>query len=157
MTTKHQLNMDQTQVDAIADKLNELLADYSIFYQNARNYHWNITGRRFFELHEKFEELYEDLKQKIDEVAERILTLGHTPEHRYSAYISNASISEASIVSDGEQAVNEIMESLRILIDKQKVIGKMADEAYDNGTQSQLDGYIEEQEKLIWMYNAYRN
>ena len=157
MTTKHQLNMDQTQVDAIVDKLNELLADYSIFYQNTRNYHWNITGRRFFELHEKFEELYEDLKQKIDEVAERILTLGHTPEHRYSAYIKMASVEETPIVSDGEQAVNEIMESLRTLIDKQKVIGKMADEAYDNGTQSQLDGYIEEQEKLIWMYSAYRN
>lgn len=157
MTTQNQLNMDAKQVEAIANKLNELLADYSIFYQNARNYHWNITGRRFFELHQKFEELYEDLKLKIDEVAERILTLGYTPEHRYSAYIKTASIQEAPFVSDGEQAVNEIMESLQTLINKEKVIAKMADEAYDNGTQSQLDGYIEEQEKLIWMYNAYRN
>lgn len=157
MTTKQSLVLDQAQAQPIAEKLNVLLADYSIFYQNARNYHWNITGRRFFELHQKFEELYEDLKLKIDEVAERILTLGFTPEHRYSAYIQKASIKEAEIVTDGDQAVNEIMESLRILIDKQKEIGRMADEAYDNGTQSQLDGYIEEQEKLIWMYNAYRN
>jgi starvation-inducible DNA-binding protein len=156
MTTKQSLVLDQAQAQPIAEKLNVLLADYSIFYQNARNYHWNITGRRFFELHQKFEELYEDLKLKIDEVAERILTLGFTPEHRYSAYIQKATIQEADIVTDGELAVNEIMESLRILIDKQKEIGRMADEAYDNGTQSQLDGYIEEQEKLIWMYNAYR-
>ncbi len=157
MSPKHQLNLDEQQAQAIAQKLNELLADYSIFYQNARNYHWNITGRRFFELHEKFEALYEDLKQKIDEVAERILTLGETPEHRYSAYIKTATIEEAGIVADGEQAVNEIMDSLRTLIGKQKEIGRMADEAYDNGTQSQLDGYIEEQEKLIWMYNAYQH
>jgi starvation-inducible DNA-binding protein len=156
MTTKQSLVLDQAQAEPIAEKLNVLLADYSIFYQNARNYHWNITGRRFFELHQKFEELYEDLKLKIDEVAERILTLGFTPEHRYSAYIQKATIKEAEIVTDGEQAVNEIMESLRTLIDKEKEIGRMADEAYDNGTQSQLDGYIEEQEKLIWMYNAYR-
>lgn len=156
MSTKQSLVLDQAQAQPIAEKLNVLLADYSIFYQNARNYHWNITGRRFFELHQKFEELYEDLKLKIDEVAERILTLGFTPEHRYSAYIQKATIQEADIVTDGELAVNEIMESLRILIDKQKEIGRMADEAYDNGTQSQLDGYIEEQEKLIWMYNAYR-
>jgi starvation-inducible DNA-binding protein len=156
MTTKQSLVLDQAQAQPIAEKLNVLLADYSIFYQNARNYHWNITGRRFFELHQKFEELYEDLKLKIDEVAERILTLGFTPEHRYSAYIQKATIKEAEIVTDGEQAVNEIMESLRTLIDKEKEIGRMADEAYDNGTQSQLDGYIEEQEKLIWMYNAYR-
>ena len=156
MTTKQSLVLDQAQAQPIAEKLNVLLADYSIFYQNARNYHWNITGRRFFELHQKFEELYEDLKLKIDEVAERIRTLGFTPEHRYSAYIQKATIKEAEIVTDGELAVNEIMESLRILIDKQKEIGRMADEAYDNGTQSQLDGYIEEQEKLIWMYNAYR-
>lgn len=157
MSKNHALVLNEEQAQPIAEKLNVLLADYSIFYQNARNYHWNITGKRFFELHQKFEELYEDLKLKIDEVAERILTLGYTPEHRYSAYIQKATIQEADIVTDGDQAVNEIMDSLKILIDKQKEIGRMADEVYDNGTQSQLDGYIEEQEKLIWMYNAYRN
>jgi len=52
--------------------LNILLADYHMHYQKLRNFHWNVTGSNFFELHEKFEELYEDIKLKIDEIAERI-------------------------------------------------------------------------------------
>ncbi|MEL6257107.1 MAG: ferritin-like domain-containing protein, partial [Bacteroidota bacterium] len=55
----------------LAGFLNDLLANYSTFYQNTRGYHWNISGDKFFELHLKFEELYNDLFVKIDEVAER--------------------------------------------------------------------------------------
>ena len=71
------IGLDTAKSKVLAEKLNELLADYSIFYQNIRGYHWNIKGDKFFELHDKFQELYENLFVKIDEVAERIRTLGH--------------------------------------------------------------------------------
>lgn len=77
------------------EKLNDLLANYSLFYQNTRGFHWNIKGGKFFELHLKFEELYNDLLLKVDEVAERILTLGYTPEHKYSVYNKTAVIKKA--------------------------------------------------------------
>jgi len=63
----------------LATKLNELLANYQIYYQNLRNFHWNVSGPNFFELHAKFEELYNAATLAIDETAERILTLGERP------------------------------------------------------------------------------
>jgi len=81
MKNVNAIGIDSGKAKQLAEKLNVLLANYSIFYQNTRGYHWNIKGEKFFELHVKFEELYNDLFLKIDEVAERILTLGHTPAH----------------------------------------------------------------------------
>jgi starvation-inducible DNA-binding protein len=101
--------LHQDKAEELANKLNELLANYSIFYQNTRGFHWNIKGEKFFELHLKFEELYNDLLLKIDEVAERILTLGHTPEHSYSQYAKTSTIKESKKVSDGLIAVEQIL------------------------------------------------
>ncbi|MDZ7682793.1 MAG: ferritin-like domain-containing protein [Fodinibius sp.] len=83
MSDLNNIGLDKAQSKELEEKLSELLANYSVFYQNTRGYHWNIQGDNFFELHVKFEELYTDLQIKIDEVAERILTLGYTPSHRY--------------------------------------------------------------------------
>jgi len=105
---KSHIALDATQSEALAKKLNHLLADYHIFYMNVRGYHWNIKGEKFFELHVKFEELYTDLTVKIDEIAERILTLGFTPLHAYSDFIRTSDIPEKKDISDGMQAVNEI-------------------------------------------------
>ena len=66
------IGLDTKQAEDLVNELNELLANYSVFYQNVRGFHWNIRGERFFELHVKFEELYNDLFLKIDEIAERI-------------------------------------------------------------------------------------
>ena len=82
MKTTNRIGLDIDKSAELAALLNDLLANYSIFYQNTRGYHWNIRGNKFFELHVKFEELYNDLFVKIDDVAERILTLGHVPRHK---------------------------------------------------------------------------
>lgn len=86
MSNLNRIGIDNNKAIHLAEKLNELLANYSIFYQNTRGYHWNIKGEKFFELHLKFEELYNDLLLKIDELAERILTLEQTPKHNYTDY-----------------------------------------------------------------------
>ncbi len=149
------IGLNEVQSEALAEKLNVLLANYSFFYQNSRGYHWNIKGEKFFELHLKFEELYNDLLLKIDEVAERILTLGHTPEHNYSAYAKKASIKESKKISDGQEAVRQILDSLQIVIILQREILSLSAEAGDEGTNALMSDYIRAQEKMVWMYSAF--
>lgn len=92
MATKNQIGLDKSKSKILADGLNNLLADYMIFYQNTRGLHWNIKGEKFFELHLKFEELYNNLLIKVDEVAERILTLETTPLHTFEDFQKAAKI-----------------------------------------------------------------
>lgn len=139
----------------IAEKLNLLLANYSVFYQNTRGAHWNIKGEQFFTLHPKFEELYNGLVLKIDEIAERILTLGAIPTHNYSEYLNVSSIKESKEVSDGNKCVENILDSFKIVINLQRELLNITDKAGDEGTNSQMSDYITEQEKEVWMYNAY--
>ena len=139
----------------IAEKLNILLANYSIFYQNTRGAHWNIKGNDFFTLHLKFEELYDGLILKIDEIAERILTLGYHPYHNFSDYQKLSTIQESKEVSDGNKCILNILESFKIIIDIQRDLLDITDKARDEGTNAQMSGYITEQEKLVCMYNAY--
>ena len=84
------IGIDKAKADNLCVKLNQLLADYQVFYQNLRGLHWNIKGKEFFELHVKFEEYYDDAVTKIDEIAERILTLEGEPFHTCLLYTSDA-------------------------------------------------------------------
>jgi starvation-inducible DNA-binding protein len=149
------IGLDSAKSKQLADKLNELLANYSIFYQNTRGSHWNIKGQKFFELHLKFEELYNDLLLKIDEVAERILTLGHAPNHRYSDYKVVSKILESSQVTDGLKSVEDILNSFQIIISLQREILVISSDAGDEGTNALMSDYIRAQEKLVWMYSAF--
>lgn len=144
MKTTNAIGLENNNAKQLAEKLNELLANYSVFYQNTRGSHWNIKGEKFFELHLKFEELYNDLLLKIDEVAERILTLGHSPNHNYSDYTRISKITESKEVSDGIKSVTNILESFKILITLQREL-------------LILSADIRAQEKLVWMYSAFLN
>jgi starvation-inducible DNA-binding protein len=155
MSIKNAIGLDTEKAKDLADKLNELLANYSIFYQNTRGYHWNIKGEKFFELHLKFEELYNDLLLKIDEVAERVLTLGYTPNHTYSGYRTISKIQESTQVSDGIKAVENILASLQTLIILQREILIISADAEDEGTNALMSDYIRFQEKLVWMYSSF--
>jgi len=157
MKTLNSIGLDSNKSKLLADKMNLLLANYSIFYQNTRGYHWNIKGDKFFELHIKFEELYNDLLLKIDEVAERILTLGYTPNHRYSDYKSVSEIKESKMVSDGMKAVEDILSSFKSIITFQRELLSLSEDASDEGTNALMSDYIREQEKLVWMYSAFLN
>jgi len=139
----------------LAKMLNGLLADYSVFYQNVRGYHWQIKGEKFFELHLKFEELYNDLFVKIDEIAERILTLGYEPEFRFTYYLKNARIKESGNGRNAGRCVKDILNSLRVLLIDQRQILDYASRSCDEGTAAMMSDYIREQEKLIWMYSAF--
>lgn len=155
MSELNKIGLDSTKTKELAEKLNYLLANYSVFYQNTRGYHWNIKGDNFFVLHEKFEELYDDLVIKIDEVAERILTLGYTPEHQYTEYVKISEIPESAKVSDGIAAVHQILDAFEVTLKIQREILELSDDADDEGTNALMSDYISEQEKLVWMYSSY--
>ena len=157
MKTINQLGLDKEKTKQLTEKLNSLLADYMLFYQNTRGLHWNIKGEKFFELHLKFEELYTNLLLKVDEVAERILTLGATPLHTFDDYTNTSSIKSSKDISQPEQGVKLILDAFQILLIKQRELLDLAQEANDEGTNALMSDYIREQEKLVWMYSAYLN
>ena len=155
MSDTNSIGLHEASASQLAERLNVLLANYQIFYMNARGYHWNVKGPNFFELHTKFEEIYTDLLAKVDEVAERILTLGHQPLHAYSDYAKVSRIQEATNVHDGAECVRGLVQGYQALLELQREINSMAADADDEGTASQMSDYIREQEKTVWMLSAY--
>ncbi|MBL8003769.1 MAG: DNA starvation/stationary phase protection protein [Candidatus Kapabacteria bacterium] len=154
-TTLNDIGIDKKLAEKLSKSLNNLLADFQVFYMNTRGFHWNIKGVQFFELHLKFEELYSLLVIKIDEIAERIQTIGFIPCHSFESYLKLSSIKSVENVSNGVKAIEHILASLSILIKAEREIMSLAQEANDEGTSALMSDYIREQEKLVWMYKAY--
>ncbi|MBO6881628.1 Dps family protein [Winogradskyella sp.] len=152
---KNLVGLDSNKAEKLAEELNILLADYEIFYQNLRGLHWNIKGKEFFELHDKFEELYKDAFVKIDEIAERILTLEAVPLHVYSDYLKTTKIKEEKNVSDGTKGVQVVINNFKNLVEKEREILAIAADADDEGTVSLMSDYISQTEKTLWMFNSY--
>ncbi|WP_299680067.1 Dps family protein [uncultured Tenacibaculum sp.] len=139
----------------VAKQLNQLLADYHVYYQKLRNFHWNIVGENFFELHEKFEEMYTDARGKIDEIAERILTLQFHPVSRYSRYLKISSISENSPFQTDRDMIMILLEDHKKLLYQMNVVINKAEKVHDEGTIDLIGGYIKDLEKTSWMLNAW--
>jgi starvation-inducible DNA-binding protein len=155
MKKMNKIGLDEAMSAQLIEKLNNLLANYQVFYQNARGFHWNIKGEKFFELHLKFEELYNDLQIKIDEIAERILTLGGTPIHSFAGYLKVAGIKPIENETSGPVCVSHILDAFSILLLKEREILNLSAELNDEGTNAMASDYIREKEKLVWMYSAF--
>lgn len=150
------LNLDKEKTGKTVEQLNILLADYHLYYQKLRNFHWNIIGQNFFDLHEKFEELYDDAKLKVDEIAERILTLRFQPTSNYSDYLNISNIKESSSdLNDGEMVSILLDDHGKILKQMSKVI-ETAEKNGDEGTIDLIGAYIRELEKTSWMLDAWK-
>ena len=139
----------------LVDDLNTLLANFQIYYQNLRGIHWNIRGKRFFDLHPKFEELYNDAQLKIDLIAERVLTLGGTPLHTFEDYIHHNTLEIGKNISNDEKAVNLVVDSLTGLLVIERAILEKSGQVNDEGTNSLVSDFITEQEKTVWMMKAW--
>lgn len=155
MRTLDYLNLNEARVANVVTALQNLLADFQIYYSNLRGFHWEIKGRGFFVLHEKFESMYDDTATKVDEIAERILTLGGTPENKYSGYLKVARIPEVSGVTSSHEAVDNILNTYKHFIAEERKLIDLANEANDAVTADMLTGYLKEQEKMIWMLVAF--
>ncbi len=153
--TLNSIGLDSQKTKILANDLNTLLANFQIYYQNLRGIHWNIKGKRFFDLHEKFEELYTDANAKVDEIAERVLTLGETPLHTFEDYSAKAQVPVGKNISEDEKAVKLIVDSLTELLKIERQILDESDDANDEGTNSMMSDFITEQEKTVWMMKAW--
>ena len=149
------LGLPVKETEEIANDLNILLSSFQVYYQNLRGIHWNIRGKRFFDLHVKFEELYNDAQLKIDLIAERVLTIGGRPLHTFQDYVDNNKIKVGKNISVDEEAVHLIVTSLSDLLKIERELLNKSGEASDEGTNSMMSDFIKEQEKTIWMMKAW--
>ncbi|EAR01707.1 Dps family protein [Maribacter sp. HTCC2170] len=147
------LNADKSK--ELSHELNGLLANFQQYYQNLRGIHWNIKGKRFFDLHVKFEELYDDANLKVDEIAERVLTLGGVPMHTFEDYIESAKVPVGKNITKDEEAIRLIVGSLTQLLIIERGILNASDDAEDEGTNSMMSDFITQQEKTVWMMKAW--
>ena len=141
--------------EIIIVELNVLLSNFQVYYQSLRGMHWNIIGRRFFDLHLKFEELYNDAQLKIDLIAERVLTLGGRPLHTFEDYLKFNKLTVGKNISNDEASIQLIVSSLCQLLQIEREILSKASEINDEGTSSMMSDFVVEQEKTIWMMNAW--
>ena len=150
------IGLPSNEATVLATELNVLLANFQIYYQNLRGLHWNIRGKRFFDLHLKFEELYNDTQLKIDMIAERVLTLDAVPLHTFEDYIQHNQLEIGKEIHKDEKAIELIVSSLSKLLIIERVILKKSSEIDDEGTNSMMSDFITEQEKTIWMFKAWQ-
>ena len=149
------LGLPIKETGELVNELNALLSNFQTYYQNLRGLHWNIRGKRFFDLHIKFEELYNDSQLKIDLIAERILTIGGTPLHTFSDYIENSTLKVGKNISKDTEAVQLVSDSLVELLKIERSILEKSGHINDEGTNSMMSDFIVEQEKTIWMLRAW--
>lgn len=149
------LGLSSKETEKNIELLNELLANFQVYYQNLRGVHWNIRGKRFFDLHVKFEELYNNAQLRVDEIAERILTLGGVPLHTFADYLEVNKIKVGKNISDDETAVKLVVESLQGLLKLERVLLQTTGDIDDEGSNSLISDLITEQEKDIWMLQAF--
>ena len=149
------LNLDKEKIKATAKELDILLADYHLYYQKLRNFHWNIVGNSFFVLHEKFEELYDDAKLKVDEIAERILTLRFQPVSNYSDYLKISNLKESPSEMKDTEMVKTLLKDHGAMLKQMRSVIEKAEEANDEGTIDLIGGYIADLEKTSWMLDAW--
>ena len=138
----------------VVEKLNSYLSSVQIMYMNVRGYHWNIVGKQFFALHEKFEEIYNSLNEMADEIAERILMLDGKPLHSFTEYIKVSSIKERLNVSSADVTIKALLEDTVKLLEAEREILSLASDNDDEGTASLVSDFIGEQEKMMWMFSA---
>ena len=149
------LGFKSEDIKPVVNELNKLLSDYHVYYQNLRNFHWNIKGENFFDLHNQFEDLYNDARIKIDVIAERILTLRHRPVSRFSEYLEIGNVSEAGMLEDDREMVLVILNNHQELIKNLRSVIKGAGEVSDEGTIDMAGSFLENLEKKSWMLDAW--
>ncbi len=156
-TTKRykKLGFDKKETENLVEALNKLLANYHLHYQKLRNFHWNVKGADFFDLHEQFEERYNISKESIDEIAERIRTFGHTPLSNLSDYMKHSNIKESSPDLASEKMVEEILKDYEILLSYLADGMNAAIDIGDVGTEDMLNTLIQDMEKHHWMLSSF--
>ncbi|GHE66959.1 Dps family protein [Roseivirga thermotolerans] len=152
---KTEMQMGIQADSPVVEKLNQLLINYQVHYQNLRLFHWNVKGPFFFVLHDKFEELYREAAEKIDEIAERVLALGGTPKGSLKNIVSNAHVESHEEIMEANKMVEAVVTANKILIGNLNELLDAAGKTNDEGTTDIFTSYIQELEKQNWMFKSY--
>jgi len=151
------IGLDEKELEPVGNILNELLSTYSVYYQNLRSFHWYVHGNNFFEIHQVFEDLYNDAKVKIDDIAERILTINQKPFASMSEYITNSRIKESKDMLSDEDMASVILGNHSVLIKIMRETLVKASAANDEGTIDIIGGFLSSIEKKTWMLDAWKS
>lgn len=152
------ISLNEKEIKPVVDHLNDLLANYHIHYQKLRGCHWNVKGQNFFTLHVKFEELYNNAVLTIDELAERVLTLGKPPISTFADYIKVSKIKEINTIGLKDTAmVKAIIDDMATLISLEREIMEISEEAGDDGTNDMINKFMQFKEKNTWMLRSFIN
>lgn len=150
------ISLEAKKLKPVVDLLNDLLANYHIHYQKLRGCHWNVRGNHFFTLHAKFEELYTNALTTIDELAERVLTLGKSPYSTFADYVKHSEIEEVDTIGMKDlDMVQAILKDLEALIGMQRDLLEVTSEAGDDGTNDMINAFMQFNEKQNWMLRAF--
>lgn len=141
--------------EEITNGLNTLLADYMVYYQKLRNYHWNVKGHEFFKLHEQFEQAYLQSAEWADDLAERVLALGDRPLSTLNDHVSHARLDEDPETPNAEQMVRNLVEDIQTLNSHARDLAEQAEEHHDRTTTNLLDDIIDMQEERLWMFKTF--
>lgn len=135
--------------------LNQELANWTVLYTKLHNYHWYVKGSNFFTLHAKFEELYTETAGYIDEIAERILTIGGEPVATLKETLELSSIEEANGTENADEMVKSLLQDFIILDKEIAAVIEAAQEGNDEATGDLFLGIKSALEQHIWMFKAY--
>jgi starvation-inducible DNA-binding protein len=140
----------------VIDILNVLLADEYVLYTNTRNYHWNVVGPQFHDLHKLFESQYEALNEVVDDVAERVRTMGGTALGSLAEFLKQTRLKEhAGESASALEMVRNLLLSHEALIQSLRVdLERAAEKCHDIGTNDFLTGLMERHEKMAWLLRA---
>ena len=136
-------------------ELNTQVSTWSVMYTKLHNYHWYVKGKQFFTLHAKFEELYDEATLHMDEIAERVLTLGGEPTATLKQHLSDAVIVEATGSENAEKMVATIVDDFDAIMKSLKIGMKLAGDEGDFMTEDLLNAIYQSVEKHQWMLNAF--
>lgn len=151
-----EISLDEKEVKPVVDMLNDYLANYHVHYQKLRGCHWNVKGQNFFTLHIKFEELYTNAQLTIDEIAERVLTLGKAPHSRFSDYIKESTIKEIDTIGMNDMAMVEaVLDDMAKLIELERELLEATDKAGDDGSNDMVNRFMQFKEKTTWMLRSF--
>lgn len=150
------LGIPDPHLQAVALELNKLLADEFVLYAKTRNYHWNVEGSNFMEMHKLYEGQYEQLDEIIDNVAERIRALGHYAQARLKDYTRLTNLEEQEYTTEQKaQLQNLLVDHETIIKELRRMITLFADEHKDLGSSDFVTGLMQEHEKIAWFIRSY--
>lgn len=152
---RHTLRWTPTDRRRVTDSLNILLANYQVHYQKLRNYHWNVKGSDFFDLHVELEQQYTQAQANIDLIAERVRVFRERPLSTFAEYLSMSALKEDRSVPASEKMVSNLLADYVTLVDHMCNTVDLTIEMADAGTETMVKGFIKQIEQHHWMLSAF--